>query len=89
MKLWILDLDNTAAHTTRDMQDDPRRVNELTLVDGVREFLDETKARGDRCVLVTVGEWALQMKKIQQLDLSIDYFILSPQIGKASCRERG
>ena len=72
MKVWILDLDDTFAHTTRDMRGDPNRVSNLSLVDGAREFLDETKARGDRRVLVTVGDWPLQMAKMQHLCIDVE-----------------
>jgi FMN phosphatase YigB (HAD superfamily) len=85
-RLWILDLDDTVAYTTRDMQDDPRRFASLTLVDGVREFLEQTKARGDRCVLISVGVWALQERKIHTLGLVIDHKIL-PDNGTSSIKE--
>ena len=77
-RTWILDLDDTLAHTTRDMWGDPSRVSHLTLVDGTREFLDETKARGDHRVLVTMGEWPLQMAKIQLLGLTVDRTSIIP-----------
>lgn len=76
--LWICDLDNTLVHTTRDLQGDHGRLAHLTLVPGAREFLDALKARGDRCVLVTVGPWAYQTKKIQRLGLGLRSTILSP-----------
>ena len=78
MRWWILDLDDTLAYTTRDMQGEPLRLPELTLVPGAREFLNQTQVLGDRCVLVTVGEWALQMKKMQHLALTFSRYVILP-----------
>lgn len=64
MKTWVLAFDELEAN--------------LSSPSGVREFLKNLQARGDRCVLVTVGEWAWQEKKLQHLNLSLDRTLISP-----------
>jgi putative hydrolase of the HAD superfamily len=81
MKLWIIDLDDTAAYTTRDMQGDHGRFAELTPAPGILEFLIECQAKGDRYALVTVGEWALQMRKLEHLKLPFAYIRITPDTG--------
>ncbi len=80
MKCWALDLDDTCANTTRDLMGDPSRVLLLTLVPGVREFLESTRARGDARVLVTVGDWPLQMRKLKHLRIDFDRYVILPNM---------
>lgn len=86
MKCWILDLDDTVANTTRDMRGDASRLALLTPAEGARDFLNTARARGDRCVLVTTGDWPLQTKKLNLLNLPFEATRILPSSGKADVK---
>jgi FMN phosphatase YigB (HAD superfamily) len=65
---FILDLDDTLAHTTRDIQGDQTRLPHLALVEGAREFVE---AHGKESILISAAaDVAYQKKKIEHLGLS-------------------
>ena len=76
---FILDLDDTLAQTTRDMQGDVARVSSLTLAPGVGEFIELLNSRGDFYALVTVGDEALQAEKITHLGLMFPQVVIVPK----------
>jgi FMN phosphatase YigB (HAD superfamily) len=76
---WILDLDDTLANTTLNMQGDESRVSELTLAAGAKEFLALLKSRGDFHALVTVGREEVQKAKIGHLGLVFDDIAIVPK----------
>lgn len=65
---WIVDLDDTLACTTRDLQGDPERLPHLTLADGAREFLEQ---HAGHLVLVTHETTpGLQQRKLEHLGIA-------------------
>jgi len=76
---FILDLDDTLAQTTRDLEGDESRVKQLTLAPGAEEFLTLLKTRGDFHALVTVGKEEVQQAKIEHLNLSFDDIAIVPK----------
>jgi len=76
---FILDLDDTLAQTTRDMQGDVARVSSLTLAPGVGEFIELLNSRGDFYALVTVGDEALQAEQSTHLRLMIPQVVIVPK----------
>jgi FMN phosphatase YigB (HAD superfamily) len=79
-KLFIVDLDNTLANTTRDLKGDPARLPHLTLAPGVREFLE---SHGKETVLLSAGVNEFQKKKLAVLNIEKAFrevvFVLLPQ----------
>lgn len=65
--LFILDFDDTCAHTTRDLQNDVNRYEELKSVKGIHSFLNKY---GDQTELVSIATHGLQMKKIKQVGIA-------------------
>ncbi len=66
MRRFIVDLDDTLAWTTRDLQGDPNRIPQLTLVPGALQFLQTHKRR---CILLTAGNESEQQQKIKVLGI--------------------
>ena len=78
MTAWIMDLDDTIAHTTRDMGGEASRVSKLTAVEGLEEFLNECHRRGHSCLVVTVGSWSLQSEKLSRLAVQVPMYVIFP-----------
>src|SRR6185437_14220017 len=70
MRCFIVDLDDTLAYTTRDLQGDPKRIPLLEPVAGALKFL---QLNHGKCILLTAGVEKDQRQKIEVLDIG-DYF---------------
>jgi FMN phosphatase YigB (HAD superfamily) len=68
--LFVIDLDDTLAHTTRDLGGDTNLISRLTLVQGAMEFLRE---HGRHSVLLSAGDPFLQHRKLKYLNI-YEYF---------------
>ena len=66
--LWILDLDDTLTNTTRDLCGDPERLEQLTLADGARDFLE--RHRGSLVLVTQERTPGLQRRKLEHLGIA-------------------
>jgi FMN phosphatase YigB (HAD superfamily) len=66
MACFILDLDDTVANTTRDLEGDLKKLKSLTLVRGAAQFLEKY---GKKSVILTMGYEPEQRAKVEALYL--------------------
>ncbi len=79
-KLFILDLDDTLVHTSKDLRGNPLRLPYLTLVEGAKEFLD---TYGTQSILLSAGFSELQYAKLHTVGVRESFkevhIVLVPQ----------
>ncbi len=69
-RIFVVDLDDTLANTTKDLQGDVGRIEFLTLVPGARQFLGALSHAGHRRVLLSAGEIGYQERKLEVLGIN-------------------
>ena len=86
---FILDLDDTLAHTTRDLRGDKTRLPHLLLVAGARKFI---AAHGKDSILISAAaDFEYQKQKIEHLKLNEAFeeiiLVPSPEEKEAAIRK--
>ncbi|MBU6321167.1 MAG: HAD family hydrolase [Patescibacteria group bacterium] len=84
-RLFIVDLDDTLANTTRDMRGSWENLPQLTLAPGAHQFV---RRYGERTVLLTAGNEEVQLRKIAHLGLKgilrLEIVVPEPELKQAA-----
>lgn len=73
-KIFVIDIDDTLAHTTSDLRGNEHLLDQLTAVGGARIFLEEIRRHGHGIVILSAalstGHIAYQKKKLEIIGIS-------------------